>query len=91
MNNTITSKNDLKWKDTTFGEMLDIDIPADCSMVVLCVDLHQHQPLQVLLPHQIYKKDLLRILDEYPAARGITILPVIVEDKIMIDARAIVA
>lgn len=91
MSDIIKSKNDLKWKDTVFGEMLDIDIPADCSMVVLCVDLHQHTPLQVLLPHQIYKKDLLRILDEYPLSRGISILPVIVEDKIMIDARAIVA
>jgi len=77
----------LTWRQTNFGDMLVYDTPEYCTMVILCIDLHQHVPVRILLPHQIYKKDLLKLLDEHPSARGITIIPVNHEDKIEIDPK----
>lgn len=79
----------LELVNTAFGPMVKFPVPAGCDMVVLCVDLWQHQPVQVLLPHQVYVRDLLVLLDRYPSARSVTVLPLRAEDKVTFDAAAI--
>ena len=65
----------MKYVSTVFGLMLDYDVPEGCDMVVLCVDLHQHVPLTVLLPHQVYRERLQELVAKYPEARSFTIIP----------------
>lgn len=65
----------MEFVDTVFGKMLKYQIPPDCDMVILCIDLYRHQPVHVLLPHQVYLKDLSVLVREHPGVRGITIIP----------------
>jgi len=71
---------------TSFGDMLEYPKPTDCDLVVLCVDRHQHCPVTVLLPHQIYRKQLRELLDEYPDATGFTVMPVRCSEKYTVQA-----
>lgn len=72
------------FKTNLFGEHLDIPMPPECDMVLVCVDLSQHKPVTVVMPHQVYRVRLERILLENPGARSITIMPYRNASKIQI-------
>lgn len=64
------------WENTNFGLAFnERRLPPNCDAVVLCVDLYQHEPLCVLLPHQVYVKRLDEILAHHAGARSFTVIP----------------
>ena len=69
----------VKYTKTTFGEMLDFEVPPGCTQVVVCVDhrLAGHKPKTLLLPHQVYRHTMLDLLKECGnSAESITVIPV---------------
>ncbi|WP_305042395.1 hypothetical protein [Geoalkalibacter sp.] len=58
-------------------------------MVLICVDLAQHTPVTICLPHQMYRAKLAMILENNPGARTLTIMPYRNADKIEIKAEEI--
>ena len=79
----------VRFAATSFGDILDFQVPADCGLVVLCVDRHQHYPVAILLPHQVYREHLRKLRDEYPDATGFTVMPVRCSEKYSVPAKAI--
>lgn len=77
--------NAITFHPTVFGKMAKYPFPEGYDIVVLCVDRHQHVPVTLLLPHQVYLEKLRELLAEYPDARGITLIPCKSSDKVMID------
>ena len=65
-----------KWQETTFGDSLSFDgLPDEADLVIVCIARHGAKPVSVLLPHQVYRKDLIDLVSEYPDARGFFIMP----------------
>jgi len=62
-------------------------VPADCDIVIVSVNLNGLRPVQLLLPHQIYKEDMQKLLEEYPDAHSITVIPARAKDYITIWER----
>ena len=50
--------DDPKYRRTPFGELLEYDLPAGCDAVILCSWNMQIRPEKLLLPGQIYRKDI---------------------------------
>ncbi|WP_293650088.1 hypothetical protein [Thiolapillus sp.] len=42
--------------------------------------------MSLLLPGQVYRKDLQALLNKYPDAEGITVIPVLSRDKVSVTA-----
>ena len=78
-----------EYKTTTFGDMLKFEVPEGCTAVILCVDTPVHIPLTVLLPHQVYRENLKKLLEKYPYAEGFTIIPFNSRNKIEIARKEI--
>lgn len=60
-------------KETSFGENINIRdaLPDDVDAIILCVfDRYSLKPKKILLPHQIYTKDVLAMAEE--AYQGMT-------------------
>jgi hypothetical protein len=75
----------VKWSpDPTFGEYLNVALPRDCDMIIVCVDTLQHQPRLMLLPHQCYRKEMKKLIAK-DGAESITIIPYRNKDKIMVS------
>jgi hypothetical protein len=70
--------------DGFFGATVKYPFPAGCNAVIVCVDLMQHTPVYLCLPHQVYLHDLEKLLEKHPGARGITLIPCRTDDKVMI-------
>lgn len=75
----------MEYTETTFGKMLRYPIPSDCDCVIVCIDTIQHQPILMLLPHQVYVERMRELLAKHPDARGISILPVRSKDRISVS------
>jgi hypothetical protein len=54
-----------KWSKTSFGYALDYPMPDGCDVIVLGVMKFQIEPIRVLLPHQIYRDDLKKLMAEH--------------------------
>lgn len=77
----------IKFVPTAFGLMLEYPLPEGCDMVVVCVDLSQHTPVRLLLTHQVYRERMRELLETYPNARSITLLPCRSQDKVTIEPK----
>ncbi len=60
-----------------------IDMPADCDMIVVFADRHQHVPVWLGLPHQLYLGTAADLMRDHAADR-LTIVPYRNADKVMI-------
>lgn len=71
-----------------FGSSVLIDGFADrgCDMMLVCADLHSHVPQFILLPHQAYAENLLKLAAN-TGARSLTIMPYRNADKVRVDVR----
>ena len=80
----------VRFVPSIFGDdILEYPMPADCDLVVLCVDRHQHCPVKLLLPHQVYREHLRKLRDEYPDAIGFTLMPVRSTEKYTVSVQVI--
>jgi hypothetical protein len=77
------------FKPSDFGLYADIPMPEGCDMILVCVDVHQHTPITILLPHQLYREQLAKIFDEHPGAKSITVIPYKNASKIAITRQDI--
>jgi hypothetical protein len=77
------------WRDSSFGEYAALEIPDDADIILVSIDLMQHKPQTILLPHQMYRKRLKAMLEENPGIRSFTIHPLRSKESITIDAKAI--
>lgn len=60
-----------------FGEMLCLDLPKDVSAVILCVNEgYGLVPLEIRLPHQVYKEKIEEYAKKYPRAESFVVIPV---------------
>lgn len=49
----------------TFGEYAALDLPDDVDLIIVCENAGGGlRPLNMLLPHQLYKKDLIALEKE---------------------------
>ena len=55
----------MKWIKTTFGDMLDYDLPEGCNAIILGVLKHQIVPVEVLLPHQVYRENIEKLMAKH--------------------------
>jgi hypothetical protein len=66
---------------TSFGRMLDFEIPKDCDIVIIAVNEGTGlKPLRLSLPHQLYEDDVMQMLEEL---NGLSI-----NDVVVIPARS---
>lgn len=66
----------LKVVGSTFGMYLNLEMPEGTDVVILCYNEGTGlRPLSLLLPHQMYVKDLERIFKEIPGATEIVAIP----------------
>jgi len=84
---------ELSFRQTLFGDQLEYPMPPGATAVIVAVDRQQHCPVQLCLPHQVYRESLLFLLNQYPDAKSITIFPVINAQKVevpldLINAKA---
>lgn len=57
-----------------FGDMCVLEIPQDCDMIVLAVNKgFGLKPVSVKLPHQVYVKELEKMIKEYDAHEVVAI------------------
>ncbi len=63
-----------KLRRSSFGEYIEIPMPPDCDVVLICVDTVQHEPVAILLPGQVYVARIREIMDEHNA-KSVTIMP----------------
>ena len=57
-----------------FGDMCKLDIPDGCDLVVLAVnDGFGLKPISLCLPHQVYVKDIQKLLKEHEAKEIVAI------------------
>jgi len=54
-----------KWTKTPFGHSLNYPMPDDCDVIMLGVMKFQIEPIRVLLPHQVYRADLKKLMAEH--------------------------
>jgi len=77
----MTKKYKIKLKDAKpFGMMFDLrkHIPKECSVIIVCInDGSGLQPKLLLLPHQLYKKYVEKLLNEMGVSsyKQVTIIP----------------
>jgi hypothetical protein len=74
----------MKYEPTAFGDMAVLPIPDDCDAILVCIDIHQHEPVMVCLPHQLYRDKIRGLFRKHPDARSITVMPYRNADKIEI-------
>jgi hypothetical protein len=56
----------VKWIRTRFGEQLDYDLLAEgCDVIILGVMKHMIVPVCVLLPHQVYRNDVEKLMAKH--------------------------
>lgn len=64
------------WQPGSFGEWLIYPLPDGCRSVVLCkVTRYGTVPECILLPHQIYRKQLLKRMKDDSDITGFLIMP----------------
>lgn len=69
------------------GDNVEVPMPPCTDMIVLCVDTNSgHKPRSVLLPHQLYREELKKILKE-PGVNSVTVIPYKNEEKIEITLK----
>jgi hypothetical protein len=61
------------WHKTPFGDALHVEVPADCTAIIVGVHKHQWIPLKILLPHQLYRETIERLLLENDATELVVI------------------
>ena len=69
-----------------FGKSIVIDMPAGCDMIVVFADLHQHVPVWIGMPHQLYAHTAAYLLREH-AAETLTIAPYCNAAKVQVSRR----
>jgi len=79
----------VRWRDSPFGEYACLDIPNDADMILVSIDLMQHEPETILLPSQLYRKRLKKLLEENPGIRSFTVHPLRSKERITIEPEAI--
>lgn len=67
-----------------FGTVIKFKVPDDCGAVVLCANYGGGlKPLKILLPHQIYKEDLEKLLEDR-TIREVVVIPIRSEEYLTI-------
>ena len=62
--------------DKNFGKWFDIDMPNDCDVIIVCkIAEHGLIPFRILLPAQLYQKDITQLLKKETDIKQITIIP----------------
>lgn len=76
----------LKSRRTSFGLcfLLPLDLKKHDIIVLCSNDGYGLRPISVLLPHQIYKKDLTKIAKQNPAIKEFVAIPASSNDYITI-------
>ncbi len=60
---------------TDFGHMIKLPVPNDCDLIIVCTNNGGGLvPVRLLLPHQLYREDLKKLVEQ-TNAREITIIP----------------
>lgn len=69
--------NEIRWKKTDFGDMACLNdfLPEGTETILLAVVTSHAIPLQVLLPHQVYRGNLKKHLAAHPDAKCFAIYP----------------
>lgn len=50
---------------TVFGQMYEIPLPQTASAIIVATQENGLVPRRLLLPHQLYRKDVIALLEEY--------------------------
>lgn len=79
----------VRFRGPEFALWADLPMPDNCDAILVCVDRQRHEPLEVLLPCQPYKKKIEEIFRTYPDAMSITVMPYRNADKIEIKRAAL--
>ena len=79
----------VKWRDSPFGEYASLDIPNEADIILVSIDLNQHEPQTILLPGQLYRKRLKKMLEENPGIRSFTVHPLRSKERTTIKPEAI--
>lgn len=70
-----------------FGTVLKYDMPKGAGAVMVCANYGAGlRPIKLLLPHQVYTKDLEKLAQE-PGIREVVLIPVRSEEYITIAKR----
>ena len=65
-----------KWQKTSFGDNLSFEgLPKDTDLLIVCVLFHGAKPKTLLLPHQLYRQDLIDLAERYPDSKGFYVMP----------------
>lgn len=68
---------------SSFGEIIKFDMPHDCDIVIVCVNNgFGLKPKQLLMPHQIYDKNMRVLLEEH---KEVTLIPARSKDYTTFD------
>lgn len=63
-------------KNTQFGEQVDLPIPSDTNVVIVCINRgYGLIPMKVSLPHQLYWQEITDWIQEYPNIKEVTAIP----------------
>lgn len=71
-----------------FGRSITINMPAGTDMLVVFADLHQHVPVWMGMPHQLYAHTAVDLLDKH-GAESLTIVPYRNADKVTLTRKHI--
>lgn len=64
-------------RPSTFGQAVDLDLPEGTDAIIVSVNSGQgYKPKRFLLPGQLYVDTIVRLLEEDPGTRSITVHPV---------------
>jgi hypothetical protein len=75
-------------RNSHFGPYVSIDMPAGCNMIVVFADKHQHVPVWLGLPHQLYVAKVMALMTEHEC-KTLTIAPYRNEDKVEVSGIAL--
>jgi hypothetical protein len=64
--NNFKLTNKIKFlKHTPFGTLIDINLPEDCTSVLICLRGLSLKPVHICLPHQVYVETINKIIEEH--------------------------
>lgn len=71
-------------QDSEFGAFIYPEMPADCDVIVVFADKHQHVPVWMGLPHQLYVKRAHELFEQH-ACSTLTVVPYRNADKVCVS------
>lgn len=81
-----TIKNPTLQPSPPFGDVVMLpELPPGTDMILVCVDLYQSKPVQLMLTHQLYYDTVRQLVEEH-GCRSISIMPMNSEHWITLDA-----